>query len=203
MYCIIRKCHVTVCVCSAVRERTCNETEFMCEHGHHCIPRSLLCDGTNDCGDWSDEEHNCQCTSRLVSSRLVSSRLVSSRLVSSRLVSSRLVSSRLVSSRLVSSLHFSCPVLSCPVLSCPVLSCPLLSSPVLSCPVLSCPVLSCPVLSCPVLSCPVLSCPVLSCLVGVLANTPGGVKRSGLGAHACWVIIHVSKLVSNVVVQEC
>ena len=179
MYCIIRKCHVTVRVCSAVRERTCNETEFMCEHGHHCIPRSLLCDGTNDCGDWSDEEHNCQCTSRLVSSRLVSSRLVSSRLVSSRLVSSRLVSSRLVSSLLL----FSCPVLSCPVLSCPVLSCP--------------------VLSCPVLSCPVLSCPVLSCLVGVLANTPGGVKRSGLGAHACWVIIHVSKLVSNVVVQEC
>ena len=31
-------------------------------------------------------------------------------------------------------------------------------------------------------------------LVGILAHTPGGVKRSGLGAHACWVIIHVLKL---------
>ena len=28
-------------------------------------------------------------------------------------------------------------------------------------------------------------------IVGILANTPGGVKRSGLGAHACWVISHV------------
>ena len=33
------------------------------------------------------------------------------------------------------------------------------------------------------------------CLVCILANTPGGVKLSGLGAHACWVIIHVSELV--------
>ena len=30
----------------------------------------------------------------------------------------------------------------------------------------------------------VLSCLVLSCLVCILANTHGGVKRSGLGAHA-------------------
>ena len=46
-------------------------------------------------------------------------------------------------------------------------------------------------------------CITLSCLVGVLANTPIGVKRSGLGAHACWVIIYVSKLVKKIVVQEC
>ena len=34
---------------------------------------------------------------------------------------------------------------------------------------------------------------IRSCLVGILANTPGVVKRSGLGAHACWVISHVLK----------
>ena len=28
-----------------------------------------------------------------------------------------------------------------------------------------------------------------SCLVGVLANTPGGVKRSGLGAHAVGFLV--------------
>ena len=36
---------------------------------------------------------------------------------------------------------------------------------------------------------------VLSCLVGILPNTPSGVKRSGLGAHACWVFIDVSNCV--------
>ena len=35
----------------------------------------------------------------------------------------------------------------------------------------------------------------LSCFVSVLANTPGGVTWSGLGAHVYWVIIRVSKLV--------
>ena len=30
---------------------------------------------------------------------------------------------------------------------------------------------------------------LLSCLVGILANTPGGVKRSGLGAHAVWLLV--------------
>ena len=49
---------------------------------------------------------------------------------------------------------------------------------------------------------PQWGCLVLSCRVGVLANTPGGVKWSELGAHVCWVIIHVSKLVKHVVVQE-
>ena len=29
----------------------------------------------------------------------------------------------------------------------------------------------------------------MSCLVGVLANTPGGVKRSGLGAHAVGFLV--------------
>ena len=44
---------------------------------------------------------------------------------------------------------------------------------------------------------PKLPCVYLTCLVfvGVLANIPGADKRSGLGAHAGWVIIHVSKLV--------
>ena len=30
---------------------------------------------------------------------------------------------------------------------------------------------------------------VLSCLVCILANTPGGVKRSGLGAHAVGLLV--------------
>ena len=30
---------------------------------------------------------------------------------------------------------------------------------------------------------------VLSCLVGLLANTPGGVKRSGLCAHAVGLLV--------------
>ena len=38
------------------------------------------------------------------------------------------------------------------------------------------------------------SCLVLSCLVLSVYNTPGGVKRSGLGAHACCVISHVLRL---------
>ena len=29
----------------------------------------------------------------------------------------------------------------------------------------------------------------LSCLVGILANTPGGVKRSGLGVHAVGFLV--------------
>ena len=36
---------------------------------------------------------------------------------------------------------------------------------------------------------------LLSCLVCILANTPGGVKRSGLGAHAVGLLV-----VRNVVV---
>ena len=35
-----------------------------------------------------------------------------------------------------------------------------------------------------------IGCFVLFCLVLVLADTPGGVKRSGLGARACWVMHH-------------
>ena len=34
----------------------------------------------------------------------------------------------------------------------------------------------------------------LACPVGILANTPGVVQRSGLGAHAYWVISRVLKL---------
>ena len=66
---------------------------------------------------------------------------------------------------------------------------------VLCCVVLCCVVLCCVVLCCVVLSCLVLSCLVLSCLVDILANTPDGVTRSGLRAHACWVISHVLNLV--------
>ena len=29
----------------------------------------------------------------------------------------------------------------------------------------------------------------ISCLVGILVNTPGGVKRSGLGAHAVGLLV--------------
>ena len=45
---------------AAIDERPCNGTEYMCEHDQHCISRSLLCDGTNDCGDWSDEQQDCK-----------------------------------------------------------------------------------------------------------------------------------------------
>ena len=34
-----------------------------------------------------------------------------------------------------------------------------------------------------------LSCLVLSCLVGVLANTPSGIKRSGLVAHDVGLLV--------------
>ena len=38
-------------------------------------------------------------------------------------------------------------------------------------------------------SCPESALQLLSCLVGILANTPGGVKRSGLGAHAVGFLV--------------
>ena len=81
------------------------------------------------------------------------------------------------------------------VIACLVLSCLVLSCLVLSCLVLSCLVLSCLVLSCLVLSCLVLSCLVLSCLVGVLANTPVGVK---LVAHViCQLHFHAETNADN------
>ena len=35
----------------------CDYDEFMCAvtAGYKCISATLLCDGNNDCGDWSDE----------------------------------------------------------------------------------------------------------------------------------------------------
>ena len=42
---------------------TCSEYQFACSDGNKCVDKTWLCDGDNDCGDWSDEEmywcYNC------------------------------------------------------------------------------------------------------------------------------------------------
>ena len=34
----------------------CSNGEFQCDHGL-CMPDSVVCDGANDCGDYSDERY--------------------------------------------------------------------------------------------------------------------------------------------------
>jgi len=36
----------------------CSEDQFKCANTGRCIPASYMCDGDNDCGDYSDER-NC------------------------------------------------------------------------------------------------------------------------------------------------
>ncbi|XP_035222728.1 sortilin-related receptor-like, partial [Stegodyphus dumicola] len=44
--------------CSQNTSVSCKEDEFAC-HNNICISRSKLCDGVNDCGDYSDEGRDC------------------------------------------------------------------------------------------------------------------------------------------------
>lgn len=36
-----------------------SQDQFKCNSSGHCLPLSSVCDGINDCGDWSDEPSNC------------------------------------------------------------------------------------------------------------------------------------------------
>lgn len=38
---------------------TCKSDEFLCANNHSCIPKHKMCDGVNDCGDYSDESQQC------------------------------------------------------------------------------------------------------------------------------------------------
>ena len=44
---------VSVCLRAA-----CSDDQFQCTNTGRCIHKSWVCNGINDCGDWSDEE-NC------------------------------------------------------------------------------------------------------------------------------------------------
>ena len=43
----------------AVLALKCSESEFGCEDGSRCVPRSWFCDGSLDCLDSSDEPDSC------------------------------------------------------------------------------------------------------------------------------------------------
>jgi len=43
------------CYCAA-----CREDQVVCENTGNCIPAAWLCDGFDNCGDWSDELNCCE-----------------------------------------------------------------------------------------------------------------------------------------------
>ena len=45
------------CHTGLTRGRTlCPNRQFRCRSIHECIPLESVCDGVNNCGDWSDED---------------------------------------------------------------------------------------------------------------------------------------------------
>ena len=38
--------------------RDCKNEELRCENGR-CVTKNLICDGYNDCGDFTDERQDC------------------------------------------------------------------------------------------------------------------------------------------------
>jgi len=55
IFCDIFRCHFYFFMVS--RYVACREDQYQCRNTRYCISASRVCDGSNTCGDWSDE--NC------------------------------------------------------------------------------------------------------------------------------------------------